>query len=183
MNGDRDGAAAYTWKPDAETWAAIEKHAGGGPITISIHGYASANPTQPQSGADMQMSVSADPVNAPIFYRDVPLMPSQTEKGFIKPLAESATPLIAWRIRNVAEPASHVVMTDLHTCANCHSFSANGKTLGLDMDGPQNDKGLYAVASVQKKMNIATNDMVSGSSFRGKEGARLRFWLYVAAFA
>ncbi len=34
------------------------------------------------------MSVSADPVNAPIFYRDVPLMPSETEKGFIKPLAE-----------------------------------------------------------------------------------------------
>ncbi len=35
-------------------------------------------------------------------------------------------------------------MTDLHTCANCHSFSGDGKTLGLDMDGPQNDKGLYA---------------------------------------
>ena len=167
-------AAAHAWKPDAETWAAIEKHAGGGPITISIHGYASANPTQPQSGADMQMSVSADPVNAPIFYRDVPLMPSETEKGFIKPLAESATPLIAWRVRNVAEPASHVVMTDLHTCANCHSFSANGKTLGLDMDGPQNDKGLYALASVQKKMTIATDNMVSWSSFRGEEGAKLR---------
>jgi tetratricopeptide (TPR) repeat protein len=167
-------AAAHTWKPDAITWAAIEKHTGGGPITISIHGYASANPAQPQSGADMRMSVSADPVNAPIFYRDVPLMPSETEKGFIKPLAESATPLIAWRVRNVAEPASHVVMTDLHTCANCHSFSANGKTLGLDMDGPQNDKGLYALASVQKKMTIATGNMVSWSSFRGEEGAQLR---------
>jgi hypothetical protein len=101
-------------------------------------------------------------------------MPSETEKGFIKPLAESATPLIAWRVRNVAEPASHVVMTDLHTCANCHSFSANGKTLGLDMDGPQNDKGLYALASVQKKMTIATGNMVSWSSFRGEEGAQLR---------
>jgi tetratricopeptide (TPR) repeat protein len=167
-------AAAHTWKPDAATWAAVEKHAGGGPITISIRGYASANPSQPQSGADMQMSVSADPVNAPIFYRDVPLMPSETEKGFIKPLAESATPLIAWRVRNVAEPASHVVMTDLHTCANCHSFSSNGKTLGLDMDGPQNDKGLYALASVQKKMTVATDNMVSWSSFRGEEGAKLR---------
>ncbi len=123
-------AAAHTWKPDAETWAAIEKHAGGGPITISVRGYASANPTQLQSGANMQMSVAVDPVNAPIFYRDVPLMPSETEKGFIKPLAESAIPIIAWRVRNVAEPASHVVMTDLHTCANCHSFSANGKDAG-----------------------------------------------------
>ncbi len=51
-------------------------------------------------------------------------------------------------MRNVADEKSHVVMHDLHTCANCHSFSANGKTLGLDMDGPQNDKGLYAMVPV-----------------------------------
>ena len=51
----------------------------------------------------MKLSVSTDPVGAPIFYRDVPLMPSETEKGFIKPLATSAIPLIEWRMRNVAE--------------------------------------------------------------------------------
>ncbi len=33
-------AAAHTWKPEAATWEAIKKHAGGGPITITIHGYA-----------------------------------------------------------------------------------------------------------------------------------------------
>ena len=48
----------------------------------------------------MELHVSADPVGAPIFYRDVPLMPSETEKGFIKPLAATAVPLIAWRMRN-----------------------------------------------------------------------------------
>jgi tetratricopeptide (TPR) repeat protein len=122
----------------------------------------------------MQMYVSPDPVNAPIFYRDVPLMPSETEKGFIKPLAASAVPLIAWRMRNVADVQSHVVMTGLHTCANCHSFAANGKTLGLDMDGPQNDKGLYALTPVAKKMTIGTENMVSWSKFRGEEGVQLR---------
>ena len=101
-------------------------------------------------------------------------MPSETEKGFIKPLATSAIPLIAWRMRNVADSSSHVVMTDLHTCANCHSFAGNGKTLGLDMDGPQNDKGLYAMVPVAKKMTIGTEDMVSWSSFRGDQGSQLR---------
>lgn len=167
-------ASEHTWKPDVATWAAIRRHAGNGPVTITIHGLPAADTRDAVSSSAMQLYISADPVNAPIFYRDVPLMPSETEKGFIKPLATNAVPLIAWRVRNVAEPQSHVVMTGLHTCANCHSFAANGKTLGLDMDGPQNDKGLYALAAVDKKMTIRNQNMVSWSSFRGEEGAQLR---------
>lgn len=164
-------SAAHTWKPDATTWTALKRQAARGTVTVTIRGVALGDVV---SQGAMQMSVSADPVNAPIFYRDVPLMPSETEKGFIKPLAANAVPLIAWRVRNVGEPSSHVVMTGLHTCANCHSFAANGKTLGLDMDGPQNDKGLYALAPVAKKMTIGTEDMVSWSKFRGEEGVQLR---------
>ena len=167
-------AAAHTWKPDAATWAAMKKRAGISAVTITIREYGGGDAGQAVSSGAMQMYVSADPVNAPIFYRDVPLMPSETEKGFIKPLAANAVPLIAWRMRDVADAQSHVVMTGLHTCANCHSFAANGKTLGLDMDGPQNDKGLYALAPVAKKMTIGTENMVSWSKFRGEEGVQLR---------
>ena len=46
------------------------------------------------------------------------------------------------------------------TCANCHSFSADGKTFGMDIDGPANDKGLYAVVPVEKHMSIQSKDMV-----------------------
>ncbi len=166
-------AADHTWKPDPATWAAIKKQAGTAAVAVSIRGI-SADSSQPVSRGTAQIYVSVDPVNAPIFYRDVPLMPSVTEKGFIKPLAAGAVPLIAWRVRNVAEPRSHIVMTGLHTCANCHSFAANGKTLGLDMDGPQNDKGLYALVPVADKMSIRTADMISWSSFRGEEGVQLR---------
>jgi tetratricopeptide (TPR) repeat protein len=42
------------------------------------------------------------------------------------------------------------------------------------MDGPQNDKGLYALTPVAKKMTIGTENMVSWSKFRGEEGAQLR---------
>ena len=122
----------------------------------------------------MQLTVSQDPVGAPIFYRDVPLMPSATEKGIIKPLPTSAIPLIEWRMRNISEPSSHVVMTDLHSCANCHSFSRDGNTMGLDMDGPQNNKGLYAVVPVGQKMTVRTQDMISWASFSGERDPQLR---------
>ncbi len=167
-------AQAHMWKPDEAMWSVIKKRAGAGNVTIAFHGFSQLGSEVRLSSGSVQLQVSADSVSAPIFYRDVPLMPSETEKGFIKPLAASAIPLIAWRMRNLSESSSHVVMTGLHTCANCHSFAANGKTLGLDMDGPQNDKGLYALAPIQKRMTIRTEDMVSWSSFRGEEGSQLR---------
>jgi tetratricopeptide (TPR) repeat protein len=167
-------AAAHTWKPDDATWAEIKKHSVTGAATITIRGYADKYSDQPSSEGSMQLRVSADPVGAPIFYRDVPLMPSETEGGVIKPLAASAVPLIDWRIRNVSETSSHVVMHDLHTCANCHSFAANGKTMGMDVDGPQNDKGLYTLVPVRKQMTIRNQDVISWSSFRGESGSPLR---------
>jgi hypothetical protein len=169
-----DQAAAHTWKPDAETWDAIRSHAAEHWATIAISGYAALDPDRPVSRGVMRLMVSRDPVGAPIFYRDVPLMPSATEKGVIKPLAASAVPLIEWRMRDISQPSSHVVMTDLHSCANCHSFSRDGKTLGLDMDGPQNNKGLYAMVPVAKKMTVRTQDMISWAKFTGEFDSQSR---------
>ncbi|HVN04329.1 MAG TPA: tetratricopeptide repeat protein, partial [Bryobacteraceae bacterium] len=40
-------------------------------------------------------------------------------------------------------------------------------TLGLDVDGPQNDKGLYALVPVRKEMSIRNQDVIRWSAFRG----------------
>ncbi len=80
-------ATAHTWKPDTATWVAIREHAVDHAASVSISGYADANAGEALSREVRQLSVSRDPVGAPIFYRDVPLMPSATEKGVIKPLA------------------------------------------------------------------------------------------------
>jgi Flp pilus assembly protein TadD len=167
-------AAAHTWVPDGATWAAIKKHSVDRPATIVITGHRRGESNAVLSRGQVSLRTSSDPVGAPIFYRDVPLMPSENEKGVIKPLAPQAVPLIAWRLRNVADKESRVLMEGLHTCANCHSFSADGKTLGLDMDGPQNDKGLYAIVKVQPHMAIRNQDLVAWSTFRGKLGSKLR---------
>jgi tetratricopeptide (TPR) repeat protein len=167
-------AAAHTWTPDPATWATIKSRSRAGAATVAISGFTAENPRQPVSGGHMLLSTSADPVGAPIFYRDVPLMPSELEKGTIKPLAPSAVPLIAWRLRDVAETRSRVLLEDMHTCANCHSFSGDGKTLGMDLDGPQNDKGLYTLVPVQRRMTIRNEDVISWTSFRGEFGSELR---------
>lgn len=151
-------STAHTWIPDAPVWAAIKKQSVAAAATVIITGIGESGPV---SSGRVRISTSKDPVGSPIFYRDVPLMPSETEKGVIKPLAQDAIPLIQWSVRNVGEPRSRVVLTGMPTCANCHSFSLDGKTMGMDLDGPQNDKGLYALAEVKPRMSIRNQDMVS----------------------
>jgi len=167
-------AAARTWTPDSTTWAEIKRRSVAHAASVTITGVSEAHPSRALSRGRVTIETSKDPVGAPVFYRDVPLMPSEVEKGVIKPLAPAAIPLIAWRLRNIGEPASRLMMEGLHTCANCHSFSRDGKTLGMDMDGPQNDKGMYALAPVSREMSIRNEDVIEWSSFRGKLGGKIR---------
>ncbi len=160
-------AATRTWQPDADTWGKIKQSSVNARAMITLSGYATRDSSHPVSATRITISTSSDPVGAPIFYRDVPLLVTPPgEKGPIQPLPRAAIPLIKWQIRNIGDPQSHVVMEKLHTCANCHSFSSDGKTLGLDLDGPRNDKGLYALVPVSRNMTIANKDVIRWSSFQ-----------------
>jgi tetratricopeptide (TPR) repeat protein len=118
-----------------------------------------------------------DPVGAPIFYRDVPLIPpdpSEQERGIIHPLSDSVLPKIKWRTRYINETSSKTVMENLPTCANCHSISRDGKTLGIDVDGPQNDKALYALIPIKKVSSISNDYVIRWSAYTEK-GSPKRF--------
>jgi len=154
-------AETHTWIPDAKTWEEIKKHSVAGPAEMIIVGSSQDHRKRALSSGRVSIQTSKDPVGAPIFYRDVPLMPSETEKGVIKPLAANSIQLIQWRLRSIDQPQSRIVLKDMHTCANCHSFSLDGKTMGIDMDGPQNDKGLYALVPVKPQITIRNEDMVA----------------------
>jgi dipeptidyl aminopeptidase/acylaminoacyl peptidase len=160
-------AATHTWSPDAETWEKIKRRSVKSPATIAFTGFADDDLKLPLSSGSVTISTSVDPVGAPIFYRDVPLMMwPKGQKGSIQPLPPFAIPLIKWKLRNIAEPQSHIVMENLPTCGNCHSFSLDGKTLGMDLDGPKNDKGLYAIVPVSKNMTIRNQDVIRWSSLQ-----------------
>ena len=154
--------AFRTWVPDAATWAAIKKHPA---ATVTFTGLAGGEAV---SRGRVAIRTSRDPVGAFVFYRDVPLMPSETQAGVIKPIASEAVRLIAWRIRNIAEPRSRVVLEGLPVCANCHSFSADGSTLGMDLDGLQNNRGLYTLTPVARETIIRNENVIQWSTAKGK---------------
>ena len=160
--------SAHSWTPDPLTWQTVKRHSVSSAATVTITGFRSEAPEQAVSRGKVGIRTSSDAVGAPIFYRDVPLMPSELEKGVIKPLAAEAIPLVAWRVRNVGEVRSRVVMENLPLCANCHSFSADGKTMGMDLDGLQGNRGMYILAQVAPEMAIRKQDLIQWSSPEGK---------------
>lgn len=163
-------ASTRTWKPDAAAWERIKRLSVKAPARIVIRGLAGE---QLVSEGAVTISTSIDRVGAPIFYRDVPLLlPPVSENGPIAPLPRTAIPFIKWQIRDINQPKSHLVMTGLPTCANCHSFSRDGKTLGIDLDGPRNDKGLYAVVPIEPKTTIRNSNVLRWSSFGLNDEAR-----------
>lgn len=160
--------AAHTWRPDSKVWEIIKRHSVRNAATVMIYGYSSRAAPQPLSVGQVEIQTSTDPVGAPILFRDVPLLPAtkeQIERGVIKPLPDSVLPDIKWELRYISTPKSRVVMQSLPTCANCHSVSRDGRTLGIDVDGPQNDKGLYAIVPLHKVTTISADYVVRWSAF------------------
>ena len=163
--------ADHIWKPDPKTWAEIKKHSIKGPAKVTFTGFRSEDRGEPVSQGQVRIQTSTDPVGAPIFYRDVPLIPTppeQGERGVIKPLPDSVLPKIKWRLRYVSSTENKVVMEGLSTCANCHSIARDGKTLGIDVDGPQNDKGLYGLIPIHKVSSISNDYIIRWSAFSDK---------------
>jgi tetratricopeptide (TPR) repeat protein len=170
-------ADSHTWRPDAKTWEEIKKHTQQAPAVIRFIGYRNKDDKQAVSSGQVTMATSPDPVGAPIMYRDVPLIPpppESEERGVIKPLPDSVLPLIKWQLRYVSASESKTVMTGLPTCANCHSLARDGKTLGIDVDGPQNDKGLYALIPIKPVSTMSNEYVIHWSAF-SEERAQKRF--------
>ncbi len=169
--------SARAWTPDESTWERIKTSSIERPATITITGL-NRNDRTPLSRAAVTIKTSKDPVGAPIFYRDVPLMPAQTKKGQIKPIAKKALPLITWRLRDISKPTAPILLRDMPTCGNCHSFSRDGGLLGMDLDGPQGDKGGYALTHVNKATVITHNDIFTWNEYKGTPPGHNNFGLF-----
>jgi tetratricopeptide (TPR) repeat protein len=161
-------ASAKAWKVDPRVWTAFKRHSVERPATLAIRGFQSNQPGEILSRGQITIATSKDPVGAPIFYRDVPLAPSDTQEGVIKPLSEAFLPLIAWRLRDISQPQSRLLLSEMLTCANCHSFSDDGKTLGMDLDGPAGDKGAYVIAPVAPQTVIEQKHVITWNAYDGK---------------
>jgi len=158
MEAIEDNRKLISASTPLEVYTAIQQRSVTSPAMVTLTGYNGNNVAVSESHTTF--TTSKDPVGAPIFFRDVPLMPSAGADGVIQPLSRSAGRLVHWSIRDITQPASHIAIKSVPTCLNCHSFSADGKTMGIDVDGPGNDKGMYAIMPVSKHMVLDNKNVV-----------------------
>ncbi len=79
-------------------------------------------------------------------------------------------PKISWRVGDISstEPP-RTVLTGMRTCANCHSFTPDGKTLAMDLDFGT-DKGAYAIAPIGQEVKIGRSELITWNDYRREDG-------------
>jgi hypothetical protein len=148
------------WRPTKEAWETIKKRSIEKRVTVTIRGFISEKPKTAVSEGTVEFGTSKDPVAAPIFYREVNL-----------PFAEAVKDPtnIQWRFGTVAsDDPPRIVLKKLPVCGNCHSFSKDGGTMGLEVDSG-NDKGAYAVLPIVQDILLDRTKIISWSSYKKEE--------------
>ncbi|MBN2473826.1 MAG: tetratricopeptide repeat protein [Pirellulales bacterium] len=149
------------WTPSPGEWKAIKQRSLGGTARVFVLGVRRDAPGEILCGAAISIGTSTDEVAAPLFYREV-ILP------FIDAVKDPSR--IRWRLGEISSAERPpVVLERLPVCGNCHSFSADGAVLGMDVDYA-NSKGSYAILPVQKEMLIPTSNIITWDDYQKKEG-------------
>ncbi len=153
--------SARRFKPNSEFWNALLRRSSSRPAELAIVGFRGDKSDRVLSRGRVSVQTSTDPVDAPIFYRDVSL-------PFIH--AFNNTKSIRWRLGEVTSPdPPPILLTDMKVCGNCHSFTPDGKTLAMDVDYG-NDKGSYVIADIKPTTVLSRDKVISWSDYKRDEG-------------
>ena len=145
------------WRPSSAQWDLIKKRSLEKKTVVTIIGIHHHAFSRISSSAELTFSTSKDPVGDPLFYREVTLPFGDAVKDPSR---------IRWRFGSIGTGRHPpIVLEHLPVCGNCHSFSSDGKTIGMDVDYA-NDKGSYALTGVEKKITLATSDIISWSDYK-----------------
>lgn len=145
------------WRPSPQEWQVMKRHSVDGKAHVSVVGRGTRAGAESLVRGTVALTTSKDPLEDSVFYREVILPFSEAVKDPSR---------IRWRFGSIAnDSAPPVVLENLPVCGNCHSFSADGKVLGMDVDYG-NDKGAYALTRVAKEMTLATSDIITWSDYK-----------------
>ncbi len=156
------------WKADSSSWEMIKNKSAKQNIKISILGLVrkrtqSGDKTELISSNSVELAISKDSVKAPIFYRTVTL-----PFGF----AIDHLNTISWRLGDIASyHTPKIVLENLPVCGNCHSFSVDGKTMGMDVDYG-NDKGSYFISPIKKQIIMDFDNIITWSDYKKEESTK-----------
>jgi len=155
------------WTPDDEDWEAIKGRSRSAEAVVTVAGVDRAAPDRFVSRGSTSLRTSNDEVGAPIFYREVNLPFRDAVKDPSR---------IRWRFGEIsARQPPPVVLEKLPVCGNCHSFSADGRVLGMDVDYA-NDKGSYVITDVAQDMILGREHVITWGDYR-KEARQPTFGL------
>ena len=187
-------APTFRWTdgtPDADTWRIVFRFSDGGPALefrsrrtewtvpdeawedakgrsreqearVTISGVRGASPDEILSESSVRIRTSEDEVGAPLFFREVNL-------PFLTAVKNPAA-YIRWRFGPISskEPPP-IVLEKLPVCGNCHSFSADGSTLAMEVDSG-NDKGSYTVAPIEERIVLDQSRVFTWNDYRREDG-------------
>lgn len=145
--------STMNWRPSEKEWKLIKEKSSGSKVRIFISGIT----RKVVSNANVVIEISEDKVEAPIFFRAVPL-PFKFARENLK--------RVKWHLGSVSEVSKpHVVLDNIPVCANCHSFTSEGGTVAMDVDA-RDDKGAYAIAGLQKQTLFSEDSIIHWSDFQ-----------------
>jgi hypothetical protein len=150
------------WIPSNDDWQTFKEHSVEQQATVTISGFDRHRQHELLSNNSISICTSTDEVGAPIFYREVSL-PFRTA-------VMNTAKHIRWRFGSISsDEIPPVVLDDLPVCGNCHSFSADGQTLAMEVDSG-NDKASYAVAPIRKEIILGGNNLMTWADYRRQDG-------------
>jgi len=149
------------WKPEPAQWEDIKKRSLENHAVVTILGVNRWGRGKILSAGQISFKTSKDPVAAPLFYREVNL-------PFIDAVKDPSQ--IRWRFGAISsQKQPPIVLEKLPVCGNCHSFSADGGILAMDVDYA-NNKGSYVITQIAEQMLLAPSDIITWSDYRKEDG-------------
>ncbi len=136
-----DKVAQSNWTPTKQQWEILKTQTHDKIFWFSVKRASGFN-----ISSKISLQFSRDSVNAPILYRQIPI-------PFI--YAEKHLDSMNYRLINIGSYKSpHYAMKGFMVCGNCHSFTQDGHTIGLDLDAGLRDKGGYFISPIKDNDTI-----------------------------
>jgi tetratricopeptide (TPR) repeat protein len=138
------------WTPEKSEWESIKDQSDFKKIYFKVR-----KTGDKKQSDQISFSISRDSVGAPVLYRQMPIPFAIAEKQ----LDSMNYMLIDFGSYN----PPHVAMRGFPVCGNCHSFSADGNTIGLDLDAGRRDKGGYFISEFNDTLIFDQENYMSWS--------------------
>jgi len=149
------------WDPKRDVWEKIKRNSTHHPAEITILGLRRNPQTEVISAGTVKIYTSNDAVGAPIMFRRVP--PSFS-------YASLHPDLLEWCLGDISSyERPTVIMSKQPFCSSCHTFSMDGKFIGMDIDYG-GDKGAYLLTPLRENILLTRQDLFSWGDFPRNDG-------------